>query len=109
MKRLTRPQALAKRTLRENHKRLSWAAVSRQCGGLNRGLLCAIASGKRRVSERVLTAMNIPLRIAPSKPRKPRIEIAPESLAWLRAEAEWRELAGPGAVVDRIIEREMAR
>ena len=44
----------------------------------------------------------------PAKPRKPRVSVSPENLDWLRAEAEWREMPGPAAVVDWLIERARA-
>src|SRR3990172_1660678 len=56
---LTEAQDLARNRLIELHDHFeSWAAVSEELN-LNKGLLCAIANGKRKASERVLRAMSI--------------------------------------------------
>ena len=56
---LTDAQDLARIRLIEFHDHFeSWAAVSEELD-LNKGLLCAIANGKRKASKRVLEAMKI--------------------------------------------------
>ena len=88
---------LARKTLIEKHEfYCSWAAVSEEYGGINRGTLCAIANGKRRASESILVAMNIPLRLTPPKPRFNRRSVAVELLGSLVA----RYNTAPRVVVD---------
>lgn len=61
---------LARNTLIEKHEFYgSWAAVSEEYSGLNRGLLCAIANGKRKATGRTLEVMGIAFRVAP-RPRR---------------------------------------
>ena len=65
MKNLTTRASVA----REARKRLSsrhefyhsWADVSEELGGVNRGLLCAVANGARKPTPAVLRALGLPI------------------------------------------------
>ena len=58
----TRTQELAIKMLIEKHEFYkSWADVSGELGGINRGMLCAIANHKRAAPQSVLIALGIPI------------------------------------------------
>ena len=58
----TREQELAIKMLIEKHEFYdSWSDVSSELGGINRGLLCAIANRKRVAPDSVLVALGIPI------------------------------------------------
>jgi len=54
-------QEEARTQLKARHAQKSWAAVSDELGGINRGILSGVANGKRRAGPSLLKALDLPV------------------------------------------------